>query len=649
MGQGHKHTLTAWGIIITLGIVYGDIGTSPLYVMRAIIGDNPITPELVYGGISCIFWTLTIQASFKYIYHALSADNNGEGGIFALYGLVRRVSPKWMIYVAMVGCSALLADGIITPAISLTSAVEGLKKLNEGVPVEAIVIIILTGLFGMQQFGTDFLGKVFGPVMAIWFSMLAILGLSQIIGDLSIVQALLPTNAISLILHYPKALILISAVFLCVTGAEAMYSDLGHCGKENIRASWIFVKIALIINYLGQGAWLIKMSATGELLGERNPFYEIMPSWFLYPGIAISTVATIIASQALITGSFSLINEAVKLKVWYRLLIIYPTEHRSQFYIPMINWMLYFGCLGIVLYFKESSKMEAAYGLAITLAMLSTSILILFYWTRIKRKNIAAVIAMGTLFFTVEAAFTYANLLKLTHGAWVTLLLTGVFFLVMFVHYRASRIRRKAMTYKKLEHYKPIIEDLIADTSIPKFASNLVYMVNANRKDEIESSVIKSILEKQPKRAETYWFVNLHVTDEPNTQEYKVTNIIPHKLIRVDFFLGYRQHPSANVLLKQVINALNTSGEYVYKNSNETLEKYNIPADFKYITIEKVFAFEDTLNAVDKLTVTLYEWITPLSLNAAEGYDLTSEDLLVETFPIRVREQARYETLKRVN
>ena len=656
MAHGTKHNLSLWGLVITLGIVYGDIGTSPLYVMRAIMGEGAIDKDVIFGGISCIFWTLTIQATTKYIWLALTADNKGEGGIFALYGLVRRVSPKWMIYIAMAGCSALLADGIITPAISLTSAVEGLPKVFPSMEhyVIPIVIAILFGLFVFQQFGTSVIGKFFGPITLVWFLMLAWLGVTWIVKNPEIIAALNPYYAINLILHYPKALVLISAVFLCVTGAEALYSDLGHCGRENIRYSWIFVKIALTINYLGQGAYLltkvgqemISTSATG-VVSKIDPFYDLMPEWFLFFGILIATMATVIASQALITGSFSLINEAVKLKVWYRLQILYPTEQRQQLYIPAINWMLFFGCLGIVLFFQESSKMEAAYGLAITIAMLSTTCLMLLYWSRIKRKNMGLIVLMGVVFFSIEIGFTYANLLKLFHGAWVTLVLTFLFFAVMFVHYRASRIRSKAMKYLKWDHYTPILNDIITDETIPKFATNLVYMINANRKDEIESSIIDSLFYKQAKRAETYWFVNIHVTDEPYTLDYKTHCILPKHAIRVDFYLGYRVHPSINILFKQVVDDLQKSGEFEYHNSNVTLDKYKIPADFKYITIEKVFAFEDSLSTVDKMTVRLYQLLNTFSATAGEHFELLAEDLLVEKYPIRIRDHEKFD-LKRL-
>jgi KUP system potassium uptake protein len=647
-GHSNRHSLSFWGVIITLGIVYGDIGTSPLYVMRAIIDDNVITEQIVLGGLSCVIWTLFLQAFFKYIILALTADNNGEGGIFALFGLVRRVSPKWMIYVAMAGCSALLADGIITPAISLTSAVEGLTKIKPDLHHEVIiliVVVILFALFVFQQFGTDVVGKTFGPLTVIWFSMLIWLGVRYIVQVPEVLVAINPYFAIKLIIEYPKALVLIGAVFLCVTGAEALYSDLGHCGKQNIRASWFFVIFALICNYMGQGAWLLQTAAeaasrgTTATLGTRIPFYEIVPEWFMIPAIIIATMATVIASQALITGSFSLINEAVKLKVWYRLDIQYPTEQRSQLYIPAINWMLFFGCLGIVLYFQESSKMEAAYGLAITIAMLATTALMLVFWHRIKHKSIITVTLIGAIFIIVESGFMYANLLKLTHGAWVSLLLTCVFFLVMFVHHRASRIRNKAIKYVKISNYCDLIKDLSNDETVPEYAPHIVYMVQANRRDEIEYSVLNSMIFKQPKRAQTYWFVNIHVADEPYSVNYKVHHLIEEKLYRIDFYMGYRVHPSINVMFKQVVEDLAAKGEVSLANPHPSLKKHDVAPAFLYIVIDKVLAFDDALSFVDKMTVRIYKFINQFAINAAENYDLTSENLMVEKYPIRMKDQ----------
>jgi KUP system potassium uptake protein len=643
MGNHGKQNLSLWGVIITLGIVYGDIGTSPLYVMRAIIDTEVITEQVVLGGLSCVVWTLFLQAFFKYIILALTADNNGEGGIFALFGLVRRVSPKWMIYVAMAGCSALLADGIITPAISLTSAVEGLTKiypdLNHSIII-MIVVIILFALFVFQQFGTDVVGKTFGPLTLIWFSMLSILGIMKIVEMPEILRAINPYYAYEMIVKYPKALVLIGAVFLCVTGAEALYSDLGHCGKENIRASWFFVIFSLLCNYMGQGVWL--MNNVGNTLGTKIPFYEIVPTSFMIPAIIIATMATVIASQALITGSFSLINEAVKLKVWYRLDIQYPSEHRSQLYIPSINWMLFFGCLAIVLYFQESAKMEAAYGLAITIAMLATTALMFVFWYRVKHKPLYLVTFITLIYVVVESGFMYANLLKLTHGAWVSLVLTFLFFCVMYAHYRASRIRSKSINYVKINKYSELIKDVSNDETVPEYAPHIVYMVQANRSDEIEYAVLKSMIFKQTKRAQTYWFVNIHVSDEPYTQNYKVHKLLEGKLYRIDFYLGYRVNPSISTMFKQVIKHLIERNEISLQSVHPSLQKHNVDPSFLYIITDKILAFDDSLDFLDKATVRIYKILNRFAINAAEHYDLAAENLQIEQYVIRVKEKKEF-------
>ena len=414
------HKLSAAGLLVTLGIIYGDIGTSPLYVVKEIITDRVISKELIYGALSCIFWTLTLQTTLKYVIITLRADNNGEGGIFSLYALIRRRKP-YLIFPAIVGGCALLADGIITPPISVASAVEGLRMIEANIPTLPIVLVIITLLFFIQRVGTTIVGKAFGPMMLIWFSMLAILGLMSMTHDPKILASLNPYYAYNLLVNYPEGFWLLGAVFLCTTGAEALYSDLGHCGRKNIRVSWIFVKIALVLNYLGQGAWLLQFE--GKSFHDLNPFFSIMPSWFLLPGIIIATAAAIIASQALISGSFTLISEALRLNVWPKVTVKYPTETKGQLYVPSANWILWLGCIGVVLYFKESANMGAAYGLAITIAMLMTTFLLSNYLRKIKAPRWFVGIIL-LVYLSIEMAFLVANLQKFSHGGWVTLLIS---------------------------------------------------------------------------------------------------------------------------------------------------------------------------------------------------------------------------------
>jgi KUP system potassium uptake protein len=416
----------------------------------------------------------------------------------------------------MIGGSALLADGMITPPISISSAIEGLHNLNEHIPVIPIVIFIIALLFFIQQFGTGFVGKSFGPVMVIWFSMIGLLGAVSMMHAPEILQALNPVHAIELLTQYPGGFWLLGGVFLCTTGAEALYSDLGHCGKENIRVSWIFVKISLLLNYFGQGAWLI--SNEGSLLMERNPFYELMPEWFLLTGVVISTFAAIVASQALISGSFTLVNEAMRLNFLTRLRIIYPTDIRGQIYIPAINWLLMIGCIGVVLYFRESSNMEAAYGMAIILTMMVTSLLLVWY-LRMKHYPVVFLIIFIIVYGTIETAFLVSNISKISHGGWITLLVTAFNFLLMYAWNEGRKIRNRYVEFTNLPDYLPHISELRKDPSIPQTSTHLAYLTSANKENEIENSIIYSIFQKRPKRADVYWLLHVDVSDDPYRME----------------------------------------------------------------------------------------------------------------------------------
>ncbi|MDP1746018.1 MAG: KUP/HAK/KT family potassium transporter, partial [Bacteroidota bacterium] len=480
--------------------MFGDIGTSPLYVMKAIVGKNPISADVVIGAISCVFWTLTLITTIKYVILTLRADNKGEGGIFSLFTLVKKTKLKWLIFPAVIGGSALLADGIITPSISVSSAVEGLRGITPGINTVPIVLIILTLLFLIQQFGTKFIGKFFGPVMLIWFLTLAVLGVMALSTNLTILNALNPKFAYNLLVLHPGGFWILGAVFLCTTGAEALYSDLGHCGKKNIRIAWIFVKISLILNYFGQGAWLLNHE--GKLLSEfagGNPFYSIMPDWFLVTGIIIATTAAVVASQALISAAFTLINEAIRLNFWPKVKLVYPTILKGQIYIPSINWMLWVGCIIAVSYFKESSNMEAAYGLTINIDMLMTSTLLLFFMY-LKRYNMGAIVLFALVYFSIELSFLVANLGKFLHGGWISILLSAFLIAVMLIWFQARKIRNRYVEFVKLSDYLPVLEDLSRDLSVPKYATHLVYLTSANNREEIESKIIYSIMQKQPKR-----------------------------------------------------------------------------------------------------------------------------------------------------
>jgi KUP system potassium uptake protein len=630
----HRHVqkLSAAGLLISLGIIYGDIGTSPLYVFKAIIGERLITKDLILGGLSCIFWTLTLQTTIKYVVITLQADNKGEGGIFSLFSLVKRKA-KWLIIPAMVGGAALLADGIMTPAVTVSAAIEGLELIYHDLPTVPIVLSIITLLFILQQFGTSLVGKAFGPVMWLWFTMIAVLGFIHIMDLPEILNAVNPYYAYHILTTNPEAFLIIGAVFLCTTGAEALYSDLGHCGRSNIRISWIYVKICLVFNYLGQGVWLWKLQ--GTYLGDVNPFYHLMPSWFLIYGIGIATVAAAIASQALISGSFTLIAEAVRLNLWPKVRINYPSEQKGQLYVPSMNWILWAGCIIVVLIFKKSVNMEAAYGLSITVAMLMTTILVTVFLMR-KRVPLIWIILFTTIYAIIELTFLAGNAAKIAHGGWFTLILGTVLFTVMWAWHNGRRIRNRYMKFVDIEEFYPLITSISADQSISKYASNLVYLTSANFNTEIESSVIYSIIQKQPKRADVYWILHVDVADEPYTMEYEVDHMIPGKLIRIDFRLGFRVEQRINLLFRKVVEELVAGGEIDITSKYESLQANKIPGDFRFVVIEKILSNSSSLSLKERITISYHRLLKMLSISERRGFGLDSSFVSIEQVPLIV-------------
>ena len=635
---------TPVGLIIALGIVYGDLGTSPLYVFNAIIRDRVITPELILGGLSCIIWTLTLQTTIKYITLTLKADNNGEGGIFSLYALIRR-QKKWLVFPAMIGGASIMADGMITPPITVTSAVEGLKQIPffsdiSGTTIIYIVIAILFALFFSQQFGTAKIGKFFGPIMFFWFLMLLVLGSMHLFDNLNIFKALNPYYAIELLTLYPNGFFILGAVFLCTTGAEALYSDLGHCGRGNIRISWIYVKIALIINYLGQGAWLLAnykgQTFTKEIIDNGfNPFYGIMPDSFKIIGIAIATIAAIIASQALISGSFTLISESIRLNLWPKMKINFPTEERGQLYIPGINTLLLVGCLGIVIYFQTSSNMEAAYGLAITLCMLATSILFANFLISRRTPKVFVYLYLA-VYLTIELSFLIANLEKFPHGGFVTLIIGGGLFTVMYVWFRARKIKNRYVEFVRLDQYLPTIQELSNDMSIPKYATHLVYLTSANNPKEIEHKIVYSILNRKPKRADIYWFVHVDTQDDPYTADYTVETIVPNEVIRIELRLGFRMEQRINLMFRKVVQDMVAEKEVNITSRYESLQKNNVVGDFQFIVMEKFLSQDNELPIFERLVMKLYFWIKKISLSEERGFGLEQSNVTVEKFPLIV-------------
>jgi KUP system potassium uptake protein len=641
MASGHiNHSkVTAAGLLVTLGIIFGDIGTSPLYVMSAIIGQHTIDAGLVLGGISCIFWTLTLQTTVKYIILTLRADNKGEGGIFSLYALVRKMHIKWLAFPAMIGGAALLADGIITPPISVSSAIEGLHVINPDIQTIPIVIGIIFFLFFIQQFGTKFVGRFFGPIMLVWFGMLFVLGVREILNYPIVFKAINPYYAINLLTMYPSGFWILGAVFLCTTGAEALYSDLGHCGRNNIRVSWIFVKIALLANYFGQGAWLLEH--TGTTLGDIKPFYAVMPEWFLPFGIAVATMAAIVASQALISGTFTLINEGMRLDFLPKGRIEYPTDLRGQLYIPTINWLLCLGCIGIVLYFEESSKMEAAYGLAIVLTMLMTTTLLCHY-LYLKKYSKVLIGAIFVVFMTIEISFLIANLSKFAHGGYVTVFIAFTILAIMWVWNEARKIRTSLVEFVKFKDYYDIIHDVSKDETIPKYSTHLVYLTSANNESEVENKIIYSILQKQPKRADIYWLVHVDVIDEPYTMEYKVNELINDNIIYIRFRIGFRIEPRINLMFRQVVRELVENKEVDITSRYTSLLKNHMNGDFRFIVMEKFLSYENTLNLFTKVILNLYFLMKKMSLSEEKAFGLDTSSVTVEKVPLIVTPPGSY-------
>jgi KUP system potassium uptake protein len=636
--------LSLAGTIITLGIVFGDLGTSPLYTMRAIItgGAEHFNELLIYGGLSCIFWTLTLTSTIKYILITLRFDNNGEGGIFALIALFRE-KPLWAAILTMIGGAALLADGVLTPAISVTSSIEGLRLHHTEFPVVPIVLIILAILFFVQQLGTNYAEKYLGPIMLVWFSVLGILGISQLISYPDILRALNPLYAYRFLTEYPGGFILLGAVFLCTTGAEALYANLGQCGKANIRISWTFAKIALLLNYFGQGSWLIMNSGSGP---DINPFFIIMPKWFLVPGIILAVAAAVIASQAIINGSFTLLSEAVSLNFWPKVRILHPNWTSQQVYLPFINWFMWIACSITVIIFKESTNMGAAYGLSINITEIMTTFLLSYYLLQ-KGLNHRIVLIFFLVYIFIEGSFLAANLHKFSTGGWFTILLASLFFLVMFGWYFGRKLKNRYISFADLDKYLDVFKDLSKDESVPKFATNLVYLIRANRHDQVESKIIYSIFHKQPKRADTYWFLHVDKVNEPYRFNYKVTKIIPGILIRIDFYIGFRIVPKINFYFREVLEDLVKSGEIRIDSNFGSMKKHNIEGDFKFILIDRVMSRDVSLSTWENFILSLHNIVRRLAITDIRALNLDPTRTIEEQVPIII-DQPVAKRIKRI-
>ncbi|MDF2832465.1 KUP/HAK/KT family potassium transporter [Chryseobacterium indoltheticum] len=624
------------GVIVSLGIVFGDIGTSPLYVMKAIVNarkDGSTMPFDTYieGALSCIIWTLTLQTTLKYVIIALKADNRGEGGILALYSLVKKLKKKWLYVVAIIGASTLVADSVITPSLTVMSAIEGLKIYNPDTPVVFITLFILFIVFVVQQFGTASIGKFFGPIMVTWFLVLGGFGSMHIFDHIEILKAFNPVYAYNLITHSPSAIVIMGAVFLCTTGAEALYSDLGHCGAKNIRVSWIFVKLMLILNYLGQGAWLLDNYQ--QVFTGVNPFFGIMPEWAVLPGVILATLAAIIASQAVITGSFTMFSEAMSISFWPNQHIEYPSGVKGQMYIPRINWGLMFFCFIVVVFFQKSEHMEAAYGLTITITMLMTTIL-LTYWLSRTRLNKVFLFGFVAIYLFLESGFFYANVIKFFDGGWLTVVLGGFIAVCMYAWYNGRLLKSNFTSYVKIDKYVSIIKDMKLDETIPKYCTNLAYLSRAKRNDEIESKIIYSIIKKQPKRADHYFILSIVNQEDPYTFKYSVDEILPGTIYKINFLLGFKVDRRINDYFNMVLKDLMADGTIPSRSSHPSLRAHNIPPDLKYVIIDNTYINDILLTVKQKITLNIYNFVKYIGSDDFKSWGVTSHNVVVESAPL---------------
>ena len=655
--------LSAAMLLVTLGVVYGDIGTSPMYTLKAIIAGNgglaTMSEDVVLGALSLIIWTLTLITTVKYVLVAMKADNHNEGGIFALYSLVKRCG-RWLIIPAMIGGAALLADGILTPAVTVTTAIEGLRTVDflyrligdSQQIVIVIVVCIISVLFFLQKAGTSKIGKAFGPIMTLWFLFLAVAGLPHIFENFGVLRALNPVRGITFLFNgnlNAAGVMVLGNVFLCTTGAEALYSDMGHVGKPNIYATWPFVKVCLILNYLGQGAWIIANSGSAELgsIADLNPFFQMLPEQVRVFAVLLSTLAAIIASQALITGSFSIVSEAVRLDLMPHMRINYPSETKGQIYIPMINNVMWVACICVVLFFQTSAHMEAAYGLAITVTMLMTTVLLFTYLSRIRRKPALAV-PFAIFFGAIEFMFFFSSLTKFFHGGYVTVVMASAIFLVMYVWRRGTAIERTQTMYLPVVKYLDQLFDLSHDDAYPYLADNLVFLTNDSSFDKLDRDILYSILDKRPKRAKAYYFLNVQVTDEPYTHEYIVDTFDTDFLFKVQLRLGFRVNQRVNTYLYQIVDDLVKRGQMAPQEHRYSI--YLEPSevgDFKFCLIRKTVSPETDLSGINRRTMEIKYFIRSLCGSADRWYGLENSSVIYEYVPLfsKTKRQHKLERL----
>ena len=632
-----KSRLTFLGVIITIGIIFGDIGTSVLYVMKSFVNnsDAMMSENLVLGFVSLIFWVMTLQTTTKYVMIALKADNHGEGGVFSLFALIKNKTKRGVVLLAMIGGATLLADGIITPAITVTSAVEGLHDIIPAINTNDVIILVLIifiFIFSFQRFGTKKIGSLFGPIMSLRFLSLFFWGVKSIGTRPEILKAINPKYALNLLITYPGVFVLLGAVFLCVSGAEDLYVDLGHCGRPNVRMAWFAVKVCLLANYFGQAAYLLSTNYSSE----KNPFFAIVPESFVVFQVILATLAAIIASQSLITGSFTLISEAIKLNLFPKLIIKYPTELKGQVYVSAVNIILFICSSCVVIFFRTSSNMEAAYGLSISITMFVTTLLLSIYLYKVKSKKLFAVIFL--IFFGIEELFfLYANSLKFVNGGYITVFIALLIFIIMFIWYRGTEIKERESQYLTVKNYTKQLLQLSMDKSVPKYATNLVYLTGAKREEDVDYAVLYSILNKQPKRANVYFFVHINVIDKPYKREYKVTKFSDKKILKITFNLGFREHQRVNMFMHQVIDDLLMNKELELQPTKYNLRgKAETVGDFRFVLIEEVLGNSNGLSSFDNFIMGLRLKLKKITVTPEKWFGLDTSVITKEAVPLNV-------------
>ena len=643
-----KSRLTFLGVIITIGIIFGDIGTSVLYVMKSFIHntDSMMNESLVLGFVSLIFWVMTLQTTTKYVLIALRADNHGEGGVFSLFALIKNRTRRSVALLAMIGGATLLADGIITPAITVTSAVEGLHDIIPTINTNDVIVLVLLifiFIFSFQRFGTKKIGSLFGPIMSIWFLSLLSWGIKSIITRPEVLKAINPKYALQLLINYPGVFVLLGAVFLCVSGAEDLYVDLGHCGRQNVRMAWFSVKVCLLANYFGQAAYLLSTNYSAE----KNPFFAIVPDSFIVFQVILATLAAIIASQSLITGSFTLVSEAIKLNLFPKLIIKYPTELKGQVYVSAVNIILFICSSCVVLFFRTSSNMEAAYGLSISITMFVTTLLLSVYLYKVKKDKVFATIFL--IFFGIEEIlFLYANSLKFVNGGYITVIIALLIFTIMFIWYKGTEIKERESQYLTVKNYTKQLLQLSADKNVPKYATNLVYLTGAKHEEDVDYAVLYSILNKQPKRANVYFFVHINVIDKPYKREYKVTKFSDKKILKITFNLGFRENQRVNMFMHQVIADLLENKELDLQPTKYNLRgKAETVGDFRFVLIEEVLGNSNGLSSFDNFIMGLRLKLKKITVTPEKWFGLDTSVITKEAVPLNVV-QTKVKRLTRV-